>query len=182
MNVPVRKPIRLHDYDYSRSGAYFVTVCTKNKQHLFWDNNDKYRPVLSDKNGLTIVGTANGRPQTSNKIRLSQYGWYVKKALHNINGIYPMVFVDKYVIMPDHIHVIIRIEVEDNIKSGGRPMAVPTISRVINQFKGYVSRQAGFHVWQSRFFDHIIRNQAEYTAYWRYIESNPVNWENDGLF
>ncbi len=181
MNVPVRKSIRLHGYDYSRNGAYFVTVCTKNKQHYFWKNNDKYKPISPYGNGDTIVGTAIGRPQTARKIRLSEHGWYVKKALQNINKIYPMVFVDKFVIMPDHIHVIIRIDRAYDVNSGGRPMAVPTIAMVINQFKGYVSKRAGFHVWQSRFNDHIIRNENEYAAYWRYIEENPANWENDDL-
>ena len=66
MNRPVRKAIRLEGYDYSRNGAYFVTVCTKNKMCIFWDKNDKYRP-LPDKTDLQdkSVGTAIGRPSKS---------------------------------------------------------------------------------------------------------------------
>ena len=175
MNVPVRKPIRLHDYDYSRSGAYFVTVCTKNKQHLFWDNNDKYRPFGYDTD--QSVGANCVRPH--NRIHLSSIGIVVKNELQKISTLYNgEIKISKYVIMPDHIHMIIDIISPDI----GRTQFAPTISRVIKQFKGSITKQIGFSPWQRSFNDHIIRNQAEYAAYWRYIESNPVNWENDGLF
>lgn len=181
MKGAVRKEIRLEGYDYSRNGAYFVTVCTKNKMCIFWDNNDKYRPITTENNDVPIVGTAIGRPDcNTGKIHLSEYGRYVKQGLMNIQKHYPMVYVDKFVIMPNHIHVIIRIDTVSYL--GGRPMAVPTISQVINQFKGWVSKRAGFHVWQGRFHDHILRNEHEYTGAWQYIENNPINWQNDEYY
>ena len=182
MDRPQRKDIRLDNYDYSRSGAYFVTICTRNKMCIFWDNNDKYRPISSNIEATEKqnVGTAIGRPR--NKIKLSEYGRYVKESLNNINDHYPMVYVDKYVIMPNHIHVILRIDKPLDFELGGRPMAVPTISTVINQFKGYVSKKSGFHVWQGRFYDRVLRNEWEYRNAWQYIENNPENWENDELF
>ena len=106
----------------------------------------------------------------------------LKESLNNINDHYPMVYVDKYVIMPNHIHVILRIDKPLDFELGGRPMAVPTISTVINQFKGYVSKKSGFHVWQGRFYDRVLRNEWEYRNAWQYIENNPENWENDELF
>ena len=144
MDTPQRKDIRLNNYDYSRNGAYFVTICTKNKMCILWDNNDKYRPISSNIEATEKqnVGTAIGRPR--NKIKLSEYGRYAKESLNNINDHYPMVYVDKYVIMPNHIHVILRIDKPLDFELGGRPMAVPTISTVINQFKGYVSKKSGF--------------------------------------
>jgi len=171
MDRPQRKNIRLSNYDYSQNGAYFVTVCTKNKMCIFWENNDKYKPFTAEngnnKNEYKIndsqsVGTANGRPQTSNKIYLSEYGKYVKEALNSVNKHYSMVYVDKYVIMPNHIHVIFRINQPHDLETGGRPMAVPTISTVVNQLKGFVSKKSGFHVWQGRFYDRILRNEHEY--------------------
>ncbi|HRR75363.1 MAG: hypothetical protein IJK31_05600 [Ruminococcus sp.] len=182
MNRPVRKAIRLEGYDYSRNGAYFVTVCTKNKMCIFWDKNDKYRP-LPDKTDLQdkSVGTAIGRPDcNTGKIHLSEYGRYVRQGLMNIHEHYPMVYVDKYVIMPNHIHMILRIDVLSDFD--GRPMAVPTISQAINQFKGWVSKRSGFHVWQGRFHDRILRNEREYTGAWQYIENNPINWQNDKYY
>ena len=188
MEFPVRKGIRLENYDYSRRGAYFITICTKDKMCIFWDNNDKYKPITADVNGSSYendtpnVGTANGRPQHTHKIHLSEFGVYVKECLNNIHCHYPMVFVDKYVIMPNHIHLILRIDSLSDLEASGRPMAVPTISTVINQFKGAVSRMAGFNVWQGRFHDRILRNEREYRGAWQYIENNPIQWENDEYF
>lgn len=176
-----RKKLRLENYDYSRNGAYFVTICTKNKMCIFWEHQNKWDDEIIPDH--PSVGAVTGRPH--GKIRLSEYGKAVKTALNNIHTYHPTVYVDKYVIMPDHIHAILRIDTDflnnggDNV---GRPMTAPTISWVINHMKGYVTKQIGFSPWQRSFNDHIIRNENEYAAYWRYIEHNPINWENDELF
>ena len=176
-----RKPIRLINYDYCRNGAYFVTICTKNKICMFWEPQNKWKNQnIPD---TPSVGAVTGRPHK--KIRLSEYGRYVKESLNNIHTYYPAVFVDKYVIMPNHIHAILRIDADlkfDTDDNGGRPMTAPTISWIINHMKGYVTKQIGFSPWQRSFYDRIIRNSNEYAAFWRYIENNPVNWENDELF
>lgn len=173
MERRTRKPIRLEDYDYSRNGAYFVTVCTKDKMCIFWESKNKYNPIDINVNA---VGAVIGRPHT--KIRLSEYGKHVKISLNNIHAHYPDVYVDKYVIMPNHIHLIIDIDNPDI----GRTQFAPTISRIIKQFKGAVTKQIGFSLWQRSFYDRIIRNGKEYSAYWQYIENNPINWESDELF
>ena len=180
MDRPVRKEIRLKNYDYSGNGAYFITICTKDKMCLFWDNNDKYQPLMSCSNiNNECVGAASRRPLK--KVYLSKYGTIVKNELSQIPIIYPdIVFIPKYVIMPNHIHMIIIINYYGD--KSGRRNAAPTISRVINQFKGNISRKAGFSVWQKSFYDRIIRNNAEYSAYWQYIENNPANWQDDELF
>jgi len=64
----------------------------------------------------------------------------------------------------------------------GRAMRAPTISTVINQMKGYVSKQIGYSIWQKLFHDHIIRNEADYIKIWRYIDENPINWQNDCFY
>ena len=197
MERPVRKDIRLQNYNYSRNGAYFITVCTKNKMCIFWENNDKYKPLTADaathespgtkpvppKNNCADqnVGAAFRRPQNKNKIHLSEYGWIVKNELQKIPAIYNgSVHIPKLVIMPNHVHLIIIIN--NCIDVNGRRNAAPTISRIMNQFKGNVSKKSGFSVWQKSFYDRIIRNAGEYRAYWQYIENNPINWENDELF
>lgn len=149
--LQTRKEIRLKDYDYSSTGVYFVTVCTKDRENILWED----------------VGTTNGRPS---EIKLSIYGKIVDDAINNIHNIYPCVTVDHYVIMPDHIHLLLSIHsVED-----GRPMVVPTINRMVNQMKGYVSKQIGHSVWQGRFYDHIIRNRDDYVEHVKYIRENPM--------
>ncbi|MCR4888344.1 MAG: hypothetical protein K5979_04085 [Ruminococcus sp.] len=177
MDKPKRKNIRLKGYDYSRNGAYFVTICTQNKMCIFWENYGKYQPLTDT---IKNVGAAFRRPQEERKIHLSEYGRIVKNELKKISSIYPdVIFIPKFVIMPNHVHMIIVISKDIN---DGRRNAAPTISTIINQFKGSVSRQSGFSVWQKSFHDRILRNEHEYFDAWRYIENNPLNWENDELF
>ena len=86
--------------------------------------------------------------------------------------------VDTYVIMPDHIHLLLQI----NTGNDGRPLAAPTVSRVINQVKGAISKEIGFSVWQKGFYDHVIRRGDDYTEVWRYIDNNPARWLEDELY
>ncbi|MBQ6848970.1 MAG: transposase [Clostridia bacterium] len=154
---PTRKSIRLTEYDYRTPGAYFITICTKDRRCVLWEN----------------VGTGNARPP-----KLSQYGNIVDEAVGNISAHYAGIAVDKYVIMPNHIHLLLRICCDEN----GRAMPVPTVSTVIQQTKGYVTKRIGHSIWQTRFYDHIIRNQADYDDAYRYIEENPLRWEADELY
>ena len=167
MSRPVRKDIRLENYDYSSNGAYFVTICTHRREYLFWNIYD-----------TSHVGTASGGPH--DKITLTEYGKIVRDELKRIPSIYPdIVFIPKSVIMPNHIHLII---VLNSFSESGPPKAAPTIGRIINKFKGSVSKKVGFKVWQKNFHDLILRNEQEYRGAWHYIENNHVNWENDEYF
>ena len=154
-----RKPTRLKEYDYSNAGVYFVTVCVKDKKPLLWSN----------------VGASIARLQES---RLSEYGKIVDDAIRQIPSHYPDIKIDNYVVMPNHIHLLLSIEGNIN----GRPMVAPTLSRVIQQMKGYVSKQVGFSIWQKLFIDHIIRNERDYIEHYTYIENNPIKWELDELY
>ena len=158
-NLPTRKRNRLQNYDYSLCGAYFITICTQKKQNYFWKN----------------VGATIGRPQD---IELSPYGEIVSDAIKNIPLTYPALMVERYVIMPNHIHLLLRVCSDEY----GRPMVAPTISRVINQLKGYTAKQIGTPIWQKSFHDHIIRNQKDYEEHINYIYYNPVRWHLDELY
>lgn len=183
MDRPQRKDIRLDNYDYSRSGAYFVTICTRNKMCIFWDNNDKYKPIPPDKINVPTVGAHSVRPQNDRKIHLSEYGIAVKNSIRTVLSHYPMIHFDKYVIMPNHIHAIIRIEADNTgIETGGRTECAPTLSQIIKNFKENVTREISFSIWQRSFYDRVLRNEWEYRNAWQYIENNPENWENDELF
>ena len=144
-------------YDYSQPGCYFVTICAKNRRYLFGDEFD-WR-----------VGAACGRP------RLSQIGTIVEKEIHRLSQIYSMVCVDKFVVMPNHIHLLIRIRFSES----GRPQAAPTLSQIINQFKGSATKRAGYILWQKGYHDHIIRSEADYLRIWDYIDTNPAKWRED---
>ena len=156
MELPKRKPNRL---DYSQPNAYFITICTKNKEMLFWEN----------------VGASIARPED---VRLSKYGKIVVEAIEKISKIYPVITVDNYVVMPNHIHLLLQIHSD----SSGRAMLAPTISIVIQQMKGYATKKIGRSIWQKLFHDHVIRDEKGYLKIWNYIEGNPSKWEEDCFY
>lgn len=103
----------------------------------------------------------------------------VDAEIGRINQIYKHVTIDKYTIMPNHVHMIIIID------SGaiGRPQVAPTVPRIIKQFKGVLSKKAGFSLWQRSFHNHTIRTQQEYAgSLGIYIDTNPLKWEIDRYF
>ena len=159
MELPKRKQNRLTEYDYSQPGAYFITICTHNKQMLFWEN----------------VGASIARPE---KPQLSFYGNVVQEAILNIPKIYPTISVDNYVVMPNHIHLLLQIHTDDS----GRAMLAPTIAKVVQQMKGYVTKQLGVSVWQKLFHDHVVRGEKDYLEIWNYIAGNPSKWEDDCFY
>ena len=108
---------------------------------------------------------------------LSPAGIAVEDGIKNIPLKYPHITLDKYVIMPNHIHLILIINADN-----GRAMRAPTISTVVNQFKGYVTKTVGFPIWQKLFYDHIIRDNADYLRIWQYIDENPLNWTQDEYY
>lgn len=156
--LPQRKNIRLKKYDYSEAGYYFITICTKDKKSLFWN-----------------VGATFGRQFM--KPQLSNIGEIINGEMNKVDSIYENVEINKYVIMPNHIHMIIVLHPET-----GPAKLVPTISRIIQQFKGSITKQVGFPLWQKSFYDHIIRNQQEYEKVYEYIETNPLKWKEDKYY
>ncbi len=157
--MPKRKDIRLKNYDYSSSGGYFLTICTSERRNYFWAN----------------VGATIGRPQD---VALSSYGTIVDEAINNISSIYSAIDIDCYVIMPDHIHLLLFIRTDEY----GRPMVAPTMSRVVQQLKGYITKRIGCSIWQKLFVDHVIRNREDYEEHVKYIYENPIRWQHDHLY
>lgn len=149
-----RKINRLCDYDYNTHGAYFVTICTQNR-----------RKILSE-----IVG--DGFPV------LKPCGRIAEEIIQQIHEKYPAVSVDKYVIMPDHIHILLMIERKEGT---GDPS--PTLGNIIGWYKYRVTKQINAHydqqgekIFQRSYYDHVIRNRQDYDDVWQYIENNPCKW------
>lgn len=153
-----RKRIRIKNYDYSQAGYYFITICTMKRQSLFWK-----------------VGASCARLELEE--HLSFIGHMVYTEIKRMNSIYQNVKIDKFVVMPNHVHMIV-ILYDDK----GRSKTAPTISRIIQQFKGSITKKAGSPVWQKSYYDHIIRNEHEYQEIWHYIDTNPIKWEEDKYF
>ena len=152
-DLPKRKHIRIEDYNYSTPGSYFITVCTANREKIFWPNR-------------------RGELRSPTNVPLSDIGTIVQKEIQKMNTVYDAVRIDTYCIMPDHIHFIISIHTDEY----GRTQFAPTISRVIKQFKGSITKQVGRPIWQKSFYDHAIRNQLDYDEIWQYIENNPLKY------
>ena len=149
--LPKRKQIRIEEFDYSTPGAYFITICSLNREKIFWS----FR---------------RGELSSPAILPLTDIGIIVDNEIKKMNGIYNNVKVDKYCIMPDHIHLIVSI----NADALGRTQFAPTISRVIKQFKGSVTKQIGKSIWQKSFYEHTIRNRHDYEEIWQYIDNNPL--------
>ena len=150
---PKRKSIRIPNYDYSTPGAYFITVCTANKEKIFWN----------------AVGADIIRPQD---VPLSSIGKVAEQGIFQIAKHHKNVTVDIYCIMPDHIHLLLHIE--SNLD--GRMVSAPTVSTVVGSMKRWVSKQVGKPIWQKSFYDHGIRNQQDYDEVWEYIQNNPLKY------
>ena len=153
MEYPHRKPLRSHFIDYSKMGVYFITVNTHPRRNHFWVTTDEMY-------------------DTPNDIRLNAIGKIAEDTLLQIPSHYPHVTVDAYVIMPDHIHMLLRICAPDIGDDRGRK----SISTVINQWKGIVTKTIGTSIWQKLFYDHVIRNDEDYESTLHYIYHNPLKW------
>ena len=157
MDLPKRKPNRLKDWDYSHPGAYFVTICTRERAKYFWDGH---------------VGERMALPP------LSKFGKIMNEAILNIPKRYPSVRLDHYAVMPNHVHLLLSILTDEN----GSAMRSPTIQTVINQLKGHVTKRIGTPLFQRSFHDHIIRDEKDYQLIWQYIDQNPLKWELDCFY
>ena len=144
MELSQRKKIRVGEYDYSQCGAYFVTICTRNR-----------RPILSN-----IVGD-------DAHIVPKRYGQIAEKYLKNAAEI------EKYIIMPDHIHMLIRLEEQGAEK---RSPQASRIASIVRSIKTLTTKEIGEPIFQRSYYDHVIRNQRDYNEIWEYIEKNPRKW------
>ncbi len=156
-----RKRPRLANYDYRSAGAYFVTICTQDRKR-----------VLS-----RIVGRGLA-PAETNGIEYTYDGTVAEKQLLLLEDRYPCLTVDRYVIMPDHIHAIMVLNGET---AGASPR--PTIMDIVCAFKSLTTRECkknGFvgKMFQTSFFEHIIRDREDYEEIVKYIYENPIRWYN----
>ena len=149
MTFYTRKATRIPNYDYSSCNYYFLTICTHNRRCIF------------------------GEPAA-----LNVFGKIAEEQMQRIAAHYDGVYVDKYVVMPNHVHLILKIEDTDHNFN---------VSQIIAQYKSGVSRQirqidSEMQIWQRSFHDHIIRNQKSYESIWNYIDGNPQCWEKDCFY
>ena len=183
MDLPQRKNIRLTDFDYNTPGAYFITICTQDR-----------KPLLCE-----IVGD-------DAHIVPKPFGYVVEKYIRSTPEI------EKYVIMPDHIHMIIRLTdgtmcVSDSTNKDYNALRddvgiVPygnvrertvgadahirpqhnRVSSIVRSIKTLTTKEIGVPIFQRSYYDHVIRNQRDYDEVWEYIDTNPVKWKDDCFY
>ena len=166
--MPVRKPLRIQHFDYSTPGAYFITFCTHNRKN-----------TLSH-----IVGAIHESPEP----QLTPWGRIVDSVIQHLPP-HLHVTIDRYVIMPNHVHMIVMISAEDTLPTDRE---APSHSRSpISKAVGYIKMNASkairqhsgeLTVWQRGYHDHVIRNRADYEMIAKYIYENPLRWEADQLY
>ncbi len=167
-----RRSIRLKNYDYSQSGAYFITICTQNRKCLLGN-------IVRDEMMANELG------------KMAEFTWY-DLPNHNKD-----IMLDAFVVMPNHVHGIIFIT--DTVGAGSKPAlpvhskpaqeAVPKghgLSEIIRQLKTFSAKRINQHrqtpnnpIWQRNYYEHIIRDEFELQKTREYIINNPLNWRTD---
>ena len=147
--IPMRKRNRLQDYDYSRGGAYFITICSLHKKCIFG----------------AVIGS-----EIEPRMCLNALGETVDAFIRKIPTYYPTVAVVRHCVMPNHIHLLLFFAPERRN---------PSLATVLNQFKGAVTKSVGQRIWQKGFYDHVIRSEGEFETIGSYIEHNAAKWRSD---
>lgn len=178
--MPARKALRLSDYDYSRNGVYFLTICTHNRVCC-----------LSD------VGAHHDAPGPAQTvISLTAMGSVVERTLLDLPVRYPHIRLIKYVIMPNHVHLLLEIHQTERRAHRDAPLRNgktnvgqkrSDLAKIIGFMKMNATKEIrktypGFPLWQSRYYDHIVRNEADFLRILKYIETNPAKWAEDRYF
>ena len=165
---------RLPEFDYSTPGAYFITVCTNGKRNYFWESVAALtaQPLAAlPPYGCGVPLAGCERPL--HRLPLTRYGRYAAEAIRDIPKFYSHASVDQSVVMPNHIHLLLRLD-ETPGQAG--------IPQIVRQMKAHVSKRAGFSIWQRSYYDHVIRGQKDYDMIWQYIADNTAKWLNDRFY
>ena len=155
---PKRKSIRLSEYDYSQNGAYFVTICTKDRRRLF---------------GAVGADSISAR--------------MVERTFREVVAQYKGIESPIFVVMPNHFHAILTIERADMESTPTISTVIQAFKRYSTvEYTKLVKQGLALpynkQVWQRSFHDHVIRDQSDYDDIYRYIENNPTQWELDELY
>lgn len=153
-----RKPTRFPFYSYSQQGLYFITICTKDK-----------RCTLGS---VSSPSTEAELPQ----MKLSAIGTRVDEEILRQAACYGHISIEKYIIMPNHIHLLLFLK-DDVSRTASR--ANEAIPKYIATLKRFTNKAVGFDLWQRSYHDHVIRTEQDYLKIWQYIDSNAAKWCSD---
>ena len=170
-----RRSIRLHNYDYSQKGCYFITICIKNRECLFGNISDE-------------------------RLQLNNAGLMVKQEWEKLPDRFANIMLHEFIIMPHHFHAIVELyDNSDNcILNNSRPVDIKKsnqgLGSLIGAFKSLTTNQYIKNIknmnwqpfqdklWQRNFYEHIIRNDEAYNQISDYIHYNHLTWKNDKYY
>ena len=160
MKFPIRKDIRLKDFDYSQDGIYFITICSENRKNIF----SKIK-IKQDLESATA--------------ELTEIGLIAEKHIGLLEQRYNFIEIIAHTIMPNHIHLLISVLNETDKKE--------KISNIIRAYKSLVSTDCAKllnkrNIFQRSYFDHVIRNEKDLYNTISYIEHNPGKWIYDKYY
>ena len=188
---PQRRDPRLKGWDYGQNGAYFITICTKNR-----------RPILSS------VSPPRDHSLGVPLLRLLDSGVIVDRQIRMLGKAYPWLVLHHYVVMPNHVHLLLEVRngasrtppptdeergkaMEMVPKTGTVGAGLPDrpqnragqrIPMLISTLKRFTNRDAGQELWQRGYHDHVIRGEEDFLRVWTYIDHNPLKWELDEYY
>ena len=184
-NLPKRKSHRLKEYDYGQYGYYFVTICTHNRKPLLSKIKIHTNSVIVGNDALVVPKTI-----------LTPLGKEILNCWYNIEKLNNNVKLDKFVIMPNHIHGIIIIKNANPIDPIDKKFGFEIAERrgrrslqgLVKDFKSVTTRiyknmyGSSESLWQESFYDEIIKSERQYQDVWKYIDANPLMWHLDDLY
>ncbi len=162
-SIPKRKPVRLQNFDYNAPGIYFITICTENR-----------KCILSRIVGGDVLDAPN-------HVELLPYGKIADKYIKQLNDFYTDISVTNYVIMPDHIHIMLFVHGNGASRTSPPTKQHSVVSHFISTFKRFCNKEYGVNVWQRHFYDHIIRGKQDFEEHLSYIRENPIRWHYEHL-
>jgi REP element-mobilizing transposase RayT len=214
MELPKRKRIRLPKHNYVENGVYFITICSHEHAHIFGEipvgqglcpcrvGEPTIKRGLCGGRSLVYKGVSR---MSAPCCYLSAIGKLIDEETLKLETRYTNIHVDKYVVMPNHVHLLLRIDATEShagqkesgskcgfSRQGQSPCpthdiqsresisdTVRTLKSTTTKRANAMSGTAGRKIWQYRFHDHIVRNEIEYLEIIEYIENNPMRWEQD---
>ena len=168
-----RKNLRLKNWNYSGNAWYFITICCAARRKLFGEVVDERGVPLAQIDGRSDIHISSCR------VELSSEGKCCQKILESMNKQGKQIRVEEFVIMPNHVHLIV---------SASQGLG---LSASLSGFIRYLKREvisairknaSGAVVWQKGFYDHIIRDEADYERILKYMADNPIKWAHDKHF
>ncbi|MBQ5362300.1 MAG: hypothetical protein IIU63_03040 [Clostridia bacterium] len=213
--LPVRKRLRKLHFDYNTPGAYFITICTHHKKCTLSRIVGAIQESPAETDSRNVVGAIHESPAETDlrnivgaihespaenvalhvvgatqdsPLQLTEYGKIITGVISHIPDNYSA-FVDSYVIMPNHIHLIIVIT--DTMDARAIRESPLRGRSVISKMVGYIKMNASKEIhkrfgdstiWQRGFHDHIIRNREDYEQIAKYIYENPIRWQYDCFY